>query len=212
MRKEIKSPAIKTSVPYTPVINIDSYCAVNSGLFVDKQGNTYDCDETLSMWTDGISYGNIYIGRSFLNTPNSTVCFTYKKASKALIYPVIFGNRSSNGFWLEIQRNNYRWRNNSGTILLGEICDKHHFGIVRIGTEVKFYIDGLLLLSRNLSINTENSTQLSIPDGDKINHFISYEQSLTEQEMYGLYLENAGRTKGLDRLGYMNTIQSFSIE
>lgn len=211
MLKKIKSPALNAEIPVNPVIHIDSTCVSGESLLIDKTGNTYECSESISMWTDGISNGDIYIGLNLLNQPNSAMSFFFQSNKDILLRPLILGNRNNNGLWLEIQNGNYFWRRRSGVVSNGVFKAAGTFGIVRQYDLIRFYFDGSEVLETSFSLNTENSTSISIEENDKINNFFIYNRTLSAFEMNMLYLTNCRRIQGLDSLGYMNTTQQFSI-
>lgn len=208
MLRKIKSPAVKANLPSSPIVHIDSFCVSREGLFVDKLGNTFDCDSSLSLWTDGISSGKIVIGQSFLNLMNFSISFSIKSNSNSVIRPVIFGDRSANGFWLEVHGEMFLWRDNSGIVCNAVFDPVNTIGITRNNKTISFYKDGSTLITTQIYEDTENSTVFDMPDGCKINHMIIYNRTLTDDEMMNLHNCNFQRSSGLDSFGYRNSSQS----
>ena len=208
MLRKVKSPAVKANLPSSPIVHIDSFCVSREGLFVDKLGNTFECDDSISLCTDGISSGKITIGQSFLNMANFSISFSIKSNSNSVIRPVIFGDRSANGFWLEVHGGMFLWRDNSG-IVCHEVFDPvNTIGIIRKNKTISFYKDGSTLVTTQIYEDTENSTVFDMSDGCKINNVIIYNRTLTDDEMMNLHNCNFQRSSGLDSLGYRNSSQS----
>lgn len=208
MLRKVKSPAVKANLPDSPIVHIDSFCVSREGLFVDKLGNTFDCDRSLSLWTDGISSGKIVIDQSFFNLTNFSISFNIKSNSNSVIRPVIFGDRAANGFWLEVHGEMFLWRDNSGIVCNAAFDPVNTIGITRNNKTISFYKDGSTLITTQIYGDTENCTVFDMPDGCKINHIIIYARTLTDDEMMKLHNCNFQRSSGLDSLGYRNSSQS----
>ena len=212
MRREINSPAIRVQIPDDPFMHIDFSCSAFDGSLIDKTGNTYSCSESIEFWTNGFSSGTVSLGRSPINSINFSMNFWMLSTGNALKYPLIMGNRSENGIWLECQGNSLRFKSNAGTLFSGIFEKSFTFGLTRSSTTLRFFLNGVFQQETMLNASTENSGEINIMSDDRMNHFLMYGKTLTDSAMSDLYSLTFQSSKGFDHLGYLNSIQSFSME
>lgn len=208
MRKEIISPAVRVKIPETPFSWIDANCTADGINFVDRMENTFQCTENISFWTDGITNGKIILDQSLINSEffSMSICFSGDEA-----YPLFFGNSENNGVWLEITNGTYRFRSSAGTIFSQPFEKKFTFALAKNNSKYRFFHNGNYVMEAVLNIITANNTTIQSGSNDKLINLFMYKRALSDSEIESLYSVDFQSSKGLDHLGFQNSIQSFSM-
>lgn len=209
MRKEISSPAIRVEIPENPFSYIDCKCIADNKHFVDKMGNTFNCENGINFWTDGIAGGKISLDQSPINSELFSLSICFSGGTK---YPVVFGDIETNGIWIEIRNNFYLLRNNMGTMFSQEFKNKFTFAFTKNGSHYLFFNDGILSGESFFSTKTTNVTTIQANSNDRLINLIMYNRLLSDLEVKDLYLLDFKSSSGIDHLGFKNSVQSFSME
>ena len=212
MRKEIISPAQIVQIPDSPILRLDNFCSYSDGNFVDKLGNLYSCATQPLFWSNGFSSAAISIGKSLLNHSNCSISFFIQIRNNNSKIIVSFGNILENGLWVECKENILFVKDNSGVLFFSQIKKSLTLGFTKEGTIIRFYLNGVFQSELTRSINTENSTTITVASKDRMNNFIAYDKTLTDSQMNDLHLLFIQGSSGVDRWGYMTSKQTFSME
>ena len=209
MRKEISSPAIKPVIPEAPFSWIDVNCNASGNSFVDRMGNTFQCNEEIGFWTNGITNATLRLDQSPINSElfSLSLCFSGKEP-----YPLFFGNSEESGVWLEIANGVYRFRNNAGILFSHSFENKFTFALVKENSQCRFFHNGNYITGAALNTVTSNNMTIRSGLNDRLVNLFMYKRAVTDMEISALYSVDFQSSKGLDHLGFQNSIQSFSME
>lgn len=206
MRKEIISPAIKPVIPENPFSWIDANCTADGTNFVDRTENTFLCNEDISFWTNGIANTEIQIDQSPINSEYFSMSFCFSGKEQ---YPLFFGDSENNGIWMEIVNNTYRFRNNTGTVFSQSFENEFTFALVKSYSQYRFFHNGNYVTETVLNTVTSNNMKICSGKNDRLINLFMYKRVLSDKEIFNLYSVNFQSSKGLDYLGFRNSIQSF---
>lgn len=209
MRKEIISPAIKPAVPENSFSWIDANCTADVGNFFDRTENTFQCNEDINFWTNGIANCEIQIDQSPINSEYFSMSFCFSGKEQ---YPLFFGDSENNGIWMEIVNNTYRFRNNTGTVFSHSFENKFTFALIKSNSQYRFFHNGDYVTEAVLNTVTSNNMTIRSGSNDRLINLFMYKRVLSEAEISALYSVDFQSSKGLDHLGFRNSIQSFFTE
>ena len=134
-------------------------------------------------------------------------CFSGKEQ-----YPLFFGNNEENGIWLEIVTGAYRFRNNTGTVFSQSFENKFTFALIKSNSQYRFFHNGDYVTEAVLNTVTSNNMTIRSGSNDRLVNLFMYKRVLSEAEISALYSVDFQSSKGLDHLGFRNSIQSFFTE